>query len=155
MDEEHFPKDRQAEIHSLLQTAEEKLQQTSQEVAERAFNLAISVGILPAILIMIAVFLLLKGSLPALIITGILVAILLILFASLVVNISRQRSLERIFEEQVRPEMLREMDVGEISKAELAQLIASQVPEGALISNFLMEPPTRDNQRASDSSPGA
>ncbi len=93
-------------ISSLISAAEENMQQTSQVAATHAFNLAISFGLIPAAIIMILVFLAVKGSLIAMLMTGILVAIALVIFASLVVNISRQRSLQRLYQEQILPDLL-------------------------------------------------
>lgn len=129
-------------INSLISAAEENMQQTSQVAATHAFNLAISFGLIPAAIIMILVFLAVKGSLIAMLMTGILVTIALVIFASLVVNISRQRSLQRLYLEQILPDLLEELSQLHIPPTELPALAQAQLPEGSILLKFMQNPGT-------------
>ena len=124
-------------IRLLIAAAEEKMQLNSQLAATYAFNLAISFGLLPAAIIMILVFLAVKGSLIAMLMTGILVLIALVIFASLVVNISRERSLRRLYHEQILPEILEKLEQLQIPPAELPALAQAQLPEGSILLKYI------------------
>lgn len=134
------PPDSAGPPEDIFATAEEKLEQTSQATATHAFNLAISFGLLPLIIIMLMVFIFVRGSLPALLITGILSALALIIFASLVVNTSRERALQRVYQEQVLPELLASARQLEIASFELPVLAQQRLPEGALLLKYLTLP---------------
>jgi hypothetical protein len=127
-------------IKALIVAADERMEQTSQVATTHAFNLAISFGIIPAAIIMILVFLAVNGSLPTMLITGILVLIALVIFASLVVNIARERSLQRLFQEQILPELVENLEQLHIPRTELSQLALDQLPEGSILLKFLTEP---------------
>lgn len=129
-----------ASLSDSFLSAEEKLQQASQAAATHAFNLAISFGLLPAVILMLVVFLLVRGSLPGLLIAGVIAALGLIIFASLVVNISRERTLQRVYHEQVLPGLLEsaaQLDVGE---PELPRLAHEYLPLDALLLKYLSSP---------------
>ncbi|OGO26975.1 MAG: hypothetical protein A2Z16_09660 [Chloroflexi bacterium RBG_16_54_18] len=127
-------------VRALIAAAEEKMQQTSQVASTHAFNLAVSFGILPAAIIMILVFLAVRGSLIAILITGILVLIALVIFASLVVNISRERSLQRRYQDQILPELLENLEQLQIPSTELPALVQAQLPEGSILLKFIQNP---------------
>jgi len=127
-------------LRPLIAAAEERMQQVSQVAATHAFNLAISFGLLPAAIIMILVFLAVNGSLIAMLMTGILVTIALVIFASLVVNISRERSLQRLYQEQILPGLLENLEQLHIPAAELPALAHAQLPEGSLLLKYLAIP---------------
>ena len=127
-------------IRVLIAASEEKMQQTSQVAVTHAFNLAVSFGILPAAIIMILVFLAVNGSLIAILMTGILVLIALVIFASLVVNISRERSLQRQYQEQILPELLENLERSQIPSTELPALAHSELPEGSILLKFIQNP---------------
>lgn len=129
-------------LRDLISAAEERMQQTSQLAATHAFNLAISFGLLPAAIIMILVFLAVEGSLIAILMTGILVTIALVIFASLVVNISRQRSLQRLYQEQILPGLLENLSQLHIPPTELPALAQAHLPEGSLLLKYIQNPAT-------------
>jgi len=129
-------------LRDRISSAEESMQQTSQLAATHAFNLAISFGLLPAAIIMILVFLAVKGSLIAMLMTGILVTIALVIFASLVVNISRQRSLQRLYQEQILPGLLENLEQLHIPPTELPALAQAQLPEGSILLKYIQDPAT-------------
>ncbi len=129
-------------LRDRISAAEESMQQTSQVAATHAFNLAISFGLIPAAIIMIMVFLVVQGSLIAMLMTGILVAIALVIFASLVVNISRQRSLQRLYQEQILPGLLENLSQLDIPPTELTALAQAQLPEGSLLLKYMQNPAT-------------
>lgn len=129
-------------IRALISAAEESMQQASQVATTHAFNLAISFGLLPAAIIMILVFLAVKGSLIAMLMTGILVTIALVIFASLVVNISRERTLQRLYQEQILPGLLENIEQLHIPRTELPALAQAQLPEGSILLKYIQYPTT-------------
>jgi len=104
--------EQQTFLEDLARTADEKLLTAGQDSANKAFNLGCSVGLLPAAVFIGLTLLITRGSWIATgFITG-LMAIGLLAFANLSASVSRSRTLQRVYQQEILPEI--EIELGQI-----------------------------------------
>ena len=136
------------DLKNQIVIANEKLELTSQTVSSHAFNLGCTVGSLPAAAIVLIVFLIAKGSLPSLMIAVFLVLSALVIFASLAAYLARSRTLQRVYDEQILPEIMNALHEMELSPAQLIRLAGELLPEGADLLKYLASLETPESTEA-------
>jgi hypothetical protein len=129
---------RQALI-DFARTSNELLEGASQASAYRAFNLGCMIGIFPALLIGFIAFLTSNFSWIAAVTTAIIMLIAAMGFAGLAAYLTRARRMERIYQEQVGPEISQKLAFLAVTQAEFREIVSQDLPSNAALIHFLLQ----------------
>jgi hypothetical protein len=126
-------------IDQLLQTCEQKLDEAGKNSATQAFNLGCTAGFIPAGIIVLITFIVTKSWL-AVMITAILMLLALVGFANLAALLARSKTVERVYETDVAPEIARTLQEQKISEQDFDQYVWRNLPVTAYIRQFRPKP---------------
>ena len=129
----------------------ERLEDAGQASTSQAFNLAISAGIIPAVLVVVLVFIILKGSLVGALFTAMVAVLGLVAFANLTAYIARGRTTQRFYDEQIVPKILEILEFEKLTRFEFDHFTRQILAEQALLRTFLdLQDPDQDAVPAHD-----
>lgn len=137
------PQDRETLV-TLVEDANEKLEQAGQSGANYAFNLGCTVGLIPAIGIVLVTFIFSRGSWVMAAVAGLLMILAILVFANLVASIAKSRSIDRTYQINVNPEIERTIKGMAVPRLSFNSLAWEVLPEGAVLRSFLPVPPSTD-----------
>ena len=132
----------QQELAAFIEESNQRLEDETMENANRAFNLGCMIGLGPAGLVVLLSFFLTKGSWIPVGITAVLMFIALMLFTNLAAYTARNRTMERVYEEQFSPTIGPKLSEFKIEEEEFSQIADEVLPAGAMLRNFLLIEPT-------------
>lgn len=104
--------------------------------ANYAFNLGCFLGLIPAVLIIIAGFFLTGRSWLAAVIIAVLMLLGLMLFANLVAHTSRERTLDRVYFGEIEPMLSSLQDQSGYNDTLFNSLVDKALPAGAPLRNY-------------------
>ena len=130
--------DRQILI-DLANTSNEQLEGASQASAYRAFNLGCMLGILPALLVGLIAFVTAQYSWIA----GVTAALVMLIaaggFAGLAAYLTRARRMERIFHEQVFPDLTQKLAEMQVDMPTFLEIAVEELPSNAALVHLLSQ----------------
>ena len=132
----------QQDLAAFIEESNKRLEDETMENANRAFNLGCMIGLVPAGLVVLLSFFLTKGSWIPVGITAVLMFIALMLFTNLAAYTARNRTMERVYEEQIAPTIGPKLSEFKIEEEEFSQIADDILPAGAMLRNFLLIEPT-------------
>ncbi len=130
--------DRQTLIE-LAKTSNEQLEGASQASAYRAFNLGCMLGIIPALLVGLFAFLTAQFSWIAGVTATLIMLIAAAGFAGLAAYLTRARRMERIFHEQVYPDLKQKLADLQIDLPTFLEISAEELPSNAALVHMLSQ----------------
>ena len=149
--ENHPLKAQQKEtLTELIETCQETLDQAEESSANRAFNLGCSVGLIPAALFVLLAYILSKGSWIAAAITSLLMVIMLMGFASLSASIARKNTLQRTYQEKVKPSIEAALAEMGVNRSSLDALADEMLPVGSALRDYFSIPAGQEENKLSD-----
>lgn len=132
----------QQELAAFIEESNKRLEDETMENANRAFNLGCMIGLVPAGLVVLLSFYLTKGSWIPVGITAVLMFIALMLFTNFAAYTARNRTMERVYEEQIAPTIEPKLSEFKIEEEEFSQIADDVLPAGAMLRNYLSIEPT-------------
>ena len=124
----------------------ETLEEQTITNANTAFNRGCLLGLIPAGVIVLLSFIVTGGSWLAAVLISILMFIGLMLTANLAAHTARDRTLARVYQEQIAPQINEIMEKFDLTSAELWELSDQILPAGAPLRNYL-EPQPKPEKR--------
>ena len=137
MDNDTQPSDEQQELIDLAKASNEQLEGASQASAYRAFNLGCMLGIIPALIVGLIAFLTAQFSWIAGVTAALIMLIAAMGFAGLAAYLTRARRMERIFYDQVYPELSSTLAQKQIEMTDFQVLAAQELPSNAALVHML------------------
>ncbi|MBP1701278.1 MAG: hypothetical protein H6Q38_385 [Chloroflexi bacterium] len=131
------PLDNEQALIEFATASNEKLEGASQASAYRAFNLGCSIGLIPALLIGFAAYFIANNSWVAAVATAIVMLLAAAGFAALAAYITRARRMDRIYHEQVAPEISQKLAELQVERPELLRIAERELPTNAALVHFL------------------
>ena len=125
------------ELDHFLEKIEEQLEDSARLTANRAFNLGCWLGLVPAAVLTIIVFLLSEGSWVVTVVSAVMILISLLALANLVAYISKKRALRRTYVDEIQPQVEAEITRLNISTSEFYEIAAGILPPDSLIIQFM------------------
>jgi hypothetical protein len=122
-------------IDQLLQTCEQKLDETGKNSATQAFNLGCTAGIIPAGILVLISYIATRTWLATMI-TATLMLLALIGLANLAAFSARSKAMERVYKTEVGPEITRALQDSQISEEDFDQYTWQNLPETAYLRQF-------------------
>jgi hypothetical protein len=143
--------ERQKALASLALSANERLETAGRNSASLAFNLGCSIGLLPAILMVVMVFVLAHADWLAAAATLLLSGALVLVLANLAAYTARNNVIRRMYEEQVSVDIQRALVELGLSERLFKEQARQSLPVGAtlrklLAPEFATEPETPEEQ---------
>ena len=132
-------------IEEIALTSNEKLVEAGAKSANRAFNVGCTVGLLPAIIIIITTLIISKGSWIATAFISILMGMGLVAFANLSAYISRSKAYQRIFEQDLKPEIETQLDDLEIEYRDFVRVADEVLDSDAPMRAYIFPEPKNEN----------
>lgn len=115
----------------------EKLEGASQASAYRAFNLGCTIGLIPALLVGFAAFFIANNSWVAAVATAIVMLLAVAGFAALAAYITRARRMDRIYHEQVAPEISQKLEELQVERPEFLRIAERELPTNAALVHLM------------------
>jgi hypothetical protein len=131
--------DNRQTLIDLAKTSNEQLEGASQASAYRAFNLGCMLGILPALLVGLIAFLTAQYSWIAGVTAALIMLIAAAGFAGLAAYLTRARRMERIFHEQVYPELSQKLANMQIDMPTFLEISVEELPSNAALVHMLSQ----------------
>lgn len=131
-------------LAELVANASEKLEQTSETTTSQAFNLGCSVGLIPAGIIILLTAIVSRGNLTAIMISILVMAISLSIFASLAAYLARSRTIDRLNREEIFPYLESKSQELGFNREELVMTIDQLAPKGSPLRRYKSS--NRDDQ---------
>ena len=125
------------ELVFFLEKVDDQLEESGRLTANRAFNLGCWLGLVPAAVLTLIVFLLSEGSWVVTIVSAVMILISLIALANLAAYISKNRALRRTYIEEIEPQIDAEIRRMNISLTEFRETANNTLPPDSLINQFL------------------
>ena len=129
------------DLASLALSLNEKLEEAARDSVTHAFNVSCSVSLLPVVILVVLVFLLSRANWVVSFVAAVVGLLLALGFAALVSTTARSRSVERTYQLYVAPSIERYLSSAQLSRAEFDVQAAGELPEGALLMQYLAVPP--------------
>ena len=123
----------------LAKTSNDQLEGASQASAYRAFNLGCIIGIIPALLVGLVAFLISDFSWIAGVTTVLIMMVAVMGFAGLAAYLTRARRMDRIFNEQVYPEIIQRLAELQVEMPEFRQIAAEELATNAALVHLLSQ----------------
>lgn len=123
-------------LAELVANASEKLEQTSETTTSQAFNLGCSVGLIPAGIIILLTAIVSRGNLTAIMISILVMAISLSIFASLAAYLARSRTIDRLNREEIFPYLESKSQELGFNREELVMTIDQLAPKGSPLRRY-------------------
>jgi len=137
MDASQLSSENEQALIEFATATNEKLEGGSQASAYRAFNLGCTIGILPALIIGFVAYFIANNSWVAAVATTIVMLMATAGFAALAAYITRARRMERIYQEQIAPEVSQKLDELQVGLPEFTQIAEHELPTNAALVHFL------------------
>ncbi len=131
METENLTPEQIDEVQQIAATANEKLDSGSLGNATRALNLGCSITFIPGIILVVLVFLLSRFNWVMAALTLVMVVIISMLFANLASNLARTRSMERIYRQEVNPEIEKSLAAVGVNRDQFEESLESLLPSNA------------------------
>jgi hypothetical protein len=129
-----------SDLASLAHALNEKLEEAARDSVNHAFNVSCSVSLLPVAVLVVAVFFLSRANWVVSFVAAVVGVMLALGFAALVSNTARARSIERTYQLYVAPSIERYLSSAQLTRAEFDLQAAGELPEGALLKQYLAVP---------------
>lgn len=139
MDTLESPIDDRQVLIDLAKTSNEQLEGASQASAYRAFNLGCMLGIFPAILVGLIAFLTAQYSWIAGVMAALIMLIAAMGFAGLAAYLTRARRMERIFSEQVYPDLTQKLAEMQVDMPTFLNISSEELPSNAALVHMLTQ----------------
>lgn len=120
-------------VFDYINEADQRLEETGQSSANRAFNLGCWMGLLPTALLSILIFFLSKGSWVVTFVSAVMIFISLAALSNLIAYIAKNRSINRYFDEQMENEIEQQLVEFDISHQEFNQVVETSLPAGSAL----------------------
>lgn len=121
----------------LIDDMNQKLDEQSMINANRAFNLGCVIGLLPAILAVIITFFVSGGAWIPVAMTGTLMMIAVLLLANYTAYTARNRTMDRVYNNEIQPQLGEFIKEQKISQADFNILAHESLPPGASLLKYL------------------
>jgi hypothetical protein len=121
----------------LAKTSNEHLEGASQASAYRAFNLGCVLGIIPALLVGLIAFFTAQLSWIAGVTAALIMLIAALGFAGLAAYLTRARRLQRIFREEVFPELSHKLAEMQVTMPNFLEIASQELPSNAALIHLL------------------
>ena len=131
-------------LEELAVTTNEKLITAGQDSANRAFNVGCTVGLLPALLLIGLTLLITRGSWIATALISGLMIMGLLAFANLSALISRSRAYDRMYQQELSPEIEEELQKFGVDRFSFERITAETIPPGAPLRAYIAPEPIND-----------
>ena len=128
-------------LDDYLKTLDNRLAKTAEDVSDRAFNLGCGLGILLLVLGGTAVYFLGGRSWLLLIIAMILFSLAVLWLVILVTDVSRNRSMARVYREEIQPEIEGYCLSRQIEISDFEASAYSTLPDRAPLLKYIPKPP--------------
>ena len=115
----------------------ENLEEKTITNANHAFNLGCMLGLIPAGIIILLSFILTKGSWLSAAIITVLMVIGLMLVANLAAQIAKNRTMERVYTEEIEPDLKNLMKSNELSPEKLYRIADDVLLAGAPLREYI------------------
>lgn len=125
------------EIEDLILDSNGRLETTATANATQAFNLGCSLVLTPGLILVILLFVFTRGNWIIGAVTSVLVIMASLALANLVAQITKHRSLDRIFAEQIRPKMDEQLKESHLTLEDLGPIAADILPATAALLRYL------------------
>jgi len=125
------------ELIEFITEINEKLDEEAMVNANRAFNLGCMISILPAGLIILIAFFVSKGSWIPVTLTAVLMFIALLLIANMLAYTARNRTLDRVFREDIEPKIEQKLNETDISKENFTLIADELLPEESNLRKYI------------------
>ena len=129
--------EQKAALEELAIALNEKMVTSGQDSANSAFNLGCSVGLVPALILVILTLLITKGSWIATALISGLMIIGLLAFANLSAYISRSRAYECIYLQEIIPEIEGELQKIGVDHFTFEVIVKETIPAGAPLRAYI------------------
>lgn len=139
METSPLPNDNQQALVDLAKTTNELLEGASQASAYRAFNLGCMIGIVPALLMGLVAYLTSQYSWIAAVTTILIMMVAVMGFAGLAAYLTRARRMDRIFHEQVYPEITQKLAELQVELPEFQRVAAEELASNAALVHLLSQ----------------
>jgi hypothetical protein len=139
METSTLPDDNHQALVDLAKSTNELLEGASQASAYRAFNLGCMIGIFPALLLGLVAYLTSQYSWIAAVTTTLIMLIAVMGFAGLAAYLTRARRMDRIFHEQVYPEITNRLAELDVNMPEFQGIAAEELASNAALVHLLSE----------------
>jgi len=139
MDTQDSPIDDRQTLIELAKTSNEQMEGASQASAYRAFNLGCMLGIIPALLVGLIAFLTSQYSWIAGVTASLIMLIAAAGFAGLAAYLTRARRMERIFHEQVYPDLTKKLAEMQVDMPTFLEIAAEELPSNAALVHLLSQ----------------
>jgi len=124
-------------LEETIQGFNENLEEKTITNANHAFNLGCMLGLIPAGIIILLSFILTKGSWLAAAIVTVLMFIGLMLLANLAAQTAKNRTMERVFAEEIEPDLQKLIVSHMLSPDKLYRVADDALPAGAPLREYL------------------
>lgn len=125
------------ELEIFLEKIDEQLEESGRLTANRAFNLGCWLGLVPAAVLTLIVFLLSEGSWVVTIVSAVMILISLIALANLIAYISKNRAIKRTYFEEIEPQIDAEIRRMNITLPEFREIANYTLAPNSIINQFL------------------
>jgi len=142
----------QQALIDLARTSNEQLEGASQASAYRAFNLGCMLGIVPALIVGLISFITANFSWIAGVMAALIMLIAAMGFAGLAAYLTRARRMQRIFEEQVYPELKQDLAALQVDMPTFLEIATDELPSNAALVHLLSQ--MDQNTISNDHTPG-
>ena len=127
-------------LTDLAISTSDELEASGASVTSRAFNQGCVVGLLPAGLFILVIYLVSGGSLTASALSCVLMLMALVIFANLAAAVARYNTNRRVYQERIQSELEASLASQGVSRAQF-DLVALQVlPRQAALRDFITPP---------------
>lgn len=124
-------------LSDFVETLNEKLRAVGADNAERAFGLGCMLGLLPSVLV-IAILLVFKVlSLILAIVLALMAVLVLIGVAMLLASRARRVAMDRVYKDEVEPEIELYIEQNDLSRLEFDTQAAGRIPADAPLQTYL------------------
>jgi len=124
-------------IIKFVNILNDRLEEKSQSSTNHAFNLGCSIGIFPGLVAILIVAFISRWNPASILITILLVLLALMIFANLISLQARTRALEKLFQDEVLPEISRTLTEANISRVEFNRIASGALPANATLQKYL------------------
>ena len=139
METSPIPNDNQQALVDLAKSTNELLEGASQASAYRAFNLGCMIGIVPALLLGLIAYLTSQYSWIAAVTTTLIMMVAVMGFAGLAAYLTRARRMDRLFHEQVYPEITQKLAELQVDLPEFQSVAAEELASNAALVHLLSQ----------------
>jgi hypothetical protein len=112
---------------------EDQLEEAGQISANRAFNLGCWIGLVPAGVLITLIFFLSEGSWVVTLVSAVMIMISLIALANLAAFLAKSRSMNRRYDDQIKPQIGIKLEEFELTDDEFNQIMIDMLPKDSAL----------------------